>query len=94
MRGLFSIRKRCAECNYNFHPEPGFYLGAMMVSFLATAIMMVPTIIALKLADVSPGMLAIAPIGIFFVVGPFLIYYSRILWLHMEYSITDRLDGH
>jgi uncharacterized protein (DUF983 family) len=30
-QGLLDIRRRCPVCDYNFHPEPGFYLGAMAI---------------------------------------------------------------
>jgi uncharacterized protein (DUF983 family) len=92
--GLFGIRKRCAVCDYNFFPEPGFYLGAMMVSFMVSAFILVPTIILLKFSDVQPETMIIWPIAQFILVAPILIHYSRVLWLHVEYSITDRLDGH
>jgi uncharacterized protein (DUF983 family) len=92
--GLFSIRKRCSVCDYNFFPEPGFYLGAMMISFFISAFFLVPTIILLKLSDVQPETMIIWPITQFLIVAPVLIHYSRVLWLHIEYSITERLDGH
>ena len=30
----FEMYERCPECNANFEPEPGFYYGAMFVSYV------------------------------------------------------------
>lgn len=90
--GLFGIHKRCSVCDYNFHPEPGYYLGAMMVSFLFTAMVTVPPVIWLKIKDADPVLLFTFPLIEFAVVGSLLIRYSRVLWLHLEHTMTRRLD--
>lgn len=30
----FEMPKRCAVCNQNYMPEPGFYFGAMFISYI------------------------------------------------------------
>lgn len=92
MQGL-SIRPRCTVCDYNFYPEPGFYLGAMVVGFFLTAVLTVPPVIFLKLMDVEIGILIAFPFLEFLFVGSFLLIYCRILWLHLEYRITSRLSS-
>src|SRR5689334_7790701 len=94
VEGLFSVRPRCEECGYNFHPESGFYLGAMVISYLATALLTIPPMVALKLLGVDIAVLVIFPLIEFIFVGTFLAFYARIIWLHIEYRMTDRLDGH
>jgi len=32
--------KRCENCNLDFEPEPGFYFGAFMISYIITAFML------------------------------------------------------
>ena len=93
LKGVFSIRTRCPNCNYNFEPEPGFYLGAMAVGFLLTAVVTIPPTIILKILNVDIGLLIVFPIIEFIFVGTFLMFYSRILWLHLEYQMTKKLDG-
>lgn len=92
--GIFWIRKKCQHCGYNFHPEPGFYLGAMAVGFLLTAILTIPPMVILKILDVDINILMSFPLIEFIFVGTFLMFYCRILWLHLEYRMTERLDGH
>ncbi len=35
---FFDMNKRCSYCNLHFTPEPGFYYGAMFISYIITAI--------------------------------------------------------
>jgi uncharacterized protein (DUF983 family) len=93
LEGVFAIRPKCLVCGYDFHPEPGFYLGAMAVGFLLTAILTVPPTVALKLLGVDIALLIAFPLIEFVFVGTFLIFYCRILWLHLEHRMTARLDG-
>jgi uncharacterized protein (DUF983 family) len=92
-KGLFGMRNKCPQCGYNLHPEPGFYLGAMVVGFLLTAIVTIPPTIALKILDVDVNFLIAFPLIEFVFVGTFLMFYCRILWLHLEYNMTNRLNG-
>jgi len=93
LKGIFSIQSRCTHCDYDFHPEPGFYLGAMCVGYLATATLTIPPTIALKVLKVDTSLLIAFPILEFLFVGTLLIIYSRIFWLHLEFQMSDRLDG-
>jgi len=33
----FDMRERCESCNEDFFPEPGYYYGAMFISYIFTA---------------------------------------------------------
>ena len=89
----FAIRARCPECGYNLHPEPGFYLGAMMVGFLLTAVLTIPPMVVLKLMEVDIKLLVVFPFVEFLFVGTFLAFYSRIFWLHLEHRMTEKLEN-
>lgn len=91
-RGFFGLREKCSECGYSFHPEPGFYLGAMMVSFFITAAVTIPPMIFLKVMDAPMAVLLAFPFVEFVFVGSFLMFYARILWVHLEYSTMKRLN--
>src|SRR5690242_9550991 len=80
-QGMFRTHKRCPVCEYNFYPESGYYLGAMVVSYLITALLTIPTLILLKLNDVDLIVLLTFPFLQFLVVGPILMFYAKIIWL-------------
>ncbi|MDX2133663.1 MAG: DUF983 domain-containing protein [Saprospiraceae bacterium] len=33
----FDMHQRCPKCNLNYFPEPGYYYGAMFISYIWTA---------------------------------------------------------
>jgi len=55
---LFNIPKmndRCLECDYKFEREPGFFFGAMFVSYaLAAAQMIISLVVFWYFIDLSP----------------------------------------
>src|SRR4051812_22953671 len=75
LKGVFAINRRCPHCGYDFEPEPGFYLGAMAVGFLLTAILTVPPTIVLKILNVDINFLILFPLLEFIFVGTFLMFY-------------------
>ncbi|MFL5815102.1 MAG: DUF983 domain-containing protein [Bdellovibrionia bacterium] len=90
-QNLFKLNQKCPVCGHNFYPEPGYYLGAMMVSFLVTAMLTVPVVIVLKFAGAEVPVLVLTPFAEFAILGPILLYYARIIWLYLEHSMTNRL---
>ncbi len=89
----FSIRARCPHCNYDFYPEPGFYVGAIAVGFLISAMTTIPPLIVLKILNVDINLLIAFPFAEFIFIGTFLMIYCRIIWLHLQYRMTDHLNG-
>src|SRR5687768_14480425 len=90
-RHLFSMYRRCPECDYDFYPESGFYLGAMMVPFFFGAMATVPTAITLKLLKYELiDLITILAIFYAFVVA-LLLFYAKAVWLHLEYRVSKRL---
>lgn len=63
----------------------------MMVSFLATAMLTVPVVIALKLSGAEVSVIVLVPFLEFAILSPLLLYYARIIWLYLEHSMTHRL---
>lgn len=90
---LAQMNKRCAHCNQNFEPEPGFYFGAAYVSYGLTIGLWVALWAALATLDVI-GLINFAifdDMWFFLFTGlillvitlPYLFRLSRALWIHM-----------
>jgi uncharacterized protein (DUF983 family) len=90
-RHPFSMYRRCPVCDYDYFPESGFYLGAMMVPFFFGALTTVPFAILLKVMGFEMTEL-VTVLAIFYavIVGS-LLYYARAIWLHLEYRISRRI---
>lgn len=82
-RGL-RMHKSCPECGLPLEREPGFYLGAMYFSYGMAILVALPLCVYLFFRGVSPGWNALAGTGVIAALSPWLIRYSRILWLHFD----------
>lgn len=93
LKNVFGVHSRCSVCQHDFHPEPGYFLGAMAVSFFVTGALTLPPMIALKWMNVDLAILLAYPFFQFSIVGPLLAVYSRVIWIHLEYRTLRALDG-
>jgi hypothetical protein len=83
----------CPTCGYVFEREPGFFVGAMYVSYALA----IPVYLALAgfLRLLLPGwsdlaILALA-LPLFVPTAPLLFRYSRVIWMHLDRAV-DRKD--
>lgn len=90
--GLFQMARRCAVCSYDLHPENGYYLGAMMLGFLVTAMLTAPPLVALKLWGADDFVLVYYPFVQLVILGPVLMYYAKVIWVHLAYHAGKRMD--
>lgn len=73
----------CPVCNKSFLPEPGFYFGAMYVSYAFTVAVTVTVWVALAVLFDPPESVTIsAMIGAVVLFMPLSFRYSRMLWLY------------
>lgn len=78
-----AMHASCPRCEASFEPEPGFYFGAMFVSYALTIVLF--TFVGLVLyfffhPSDTVYIISITIAAILFT--PFSFRYSRILWLH------------
>ena len=80
----FEMNKRCPKCNANLEPEPGFYYGAMFVSYIMIVFPILGTVMLLHWVlgwslEASFG-LVIFITAIFFV---WWFRFARAFWLNL-----------
>lgn len=75
----------CPECGLKFEREPGYFLGAMYISYVLALVVIFGAAAALWLAtswsierDVLIASIAFLPLV------PLLVLVSRVLWIHMD----------
>ena len=73
---------RCPKCNQDFQIEPGFYYGAMYVSYGLTIAITVAIFVAMTVFNIfSIAGFIIADVVILFLALPIIFKISRALWL-------------
>lgn len=86
---LFQIPKmhhHCPECEYRFEREPGYFFGAMYVSYAIAIAEMVAIFIISRLfvSELLYSFLLMTGISIFLMT--FNYKYSRLIWMYIFYS--------
>jgi len=86
-RGPFRMNDECPVCRHRFMREPGFFQGAMYVSYgLATAVFLVLVLLATYFLGAYIGFwgtLALAVV-VQMALVPVLYRYSRVIWAHLN----------
>lgn len=87
---LFKIPKMskyCAQCEHKFEMEPGFFFGAMYVSYaLAVAEMIACFIIFRGFMELSNLTLLLIIAGVAFLTSTFNYRISRAIWVYIFYK--------
>lgn len=80
---LFSMNKRCENCHQSFEPEPGFYFGAMFISYAINTALFITVWILLKTfyPDYSLTMLLITISLAAILALPIIFRLSRSIWI-------------
>lgn len=78
----FNMHQNCPECNERFYKEPGFYFGAMFISYIVSGII---SLLFVGVLIIGLKMNWVSSLVILFVVMAFCFSYlfkvSRAIWL-------------
>ena len=85
---LFEMHTQCACCQLSFTPEPGFYFGAMFVSYGINTAQFIVAWVALLLLypDYSLALLLSILVAVVLISLPFTFRLSRSIWLTLFVS--------
>ncbi|HZI21025.1 MAG TPA: DUF983 domain-containing protein [Gemmatimonadales bacterium] len=85
--GVFRMNPRCPRCGHEFEREPGFFQGAMYVSY-GLGIVVFTVLALLGDATLTPRIGVVAAMVVAAVVYmpavPVLFRYSRVIWAHVN----------
>ena len=87
---LFHMHEQCPVCGLRFEREPGYFTGAMYLSYGVAIIVTSPVwlIMAWLGRPLGEVLLVIGPV---LVLGcPWLFRYARVLWLHLDHAVDPR----
>ena len=86
--GLPKMNDRCPDCGLHLNREPGYFLGAMYISYaLALAVIVAFGIILWALTRWRVDKVAIWAIVLFLPFAPMLTFLSRVLWIYLDQTL-------
>jgi len=86
------MQTRCQVCDANFVPEPGFYDGAMYVSYAFSVALMITSLVAVNVLVAVPKlwMYLGTVVGLTLILLPAMLRYSKTLYLYGVGKLTYR----
>jgi hypothetical protein len=91
-QNLYGIKKfakmhdNCPFCNQTTMPEPGFYFGAMYVSYGLAVGLGIVLGVPLLLFDFSPEAVIITISAAIIILSPIIFRWSRMIWFNIFYQ--------
>jgi uncharacterized protein (DUF983 family) len=87
--GLLTTRERCDACALRFEREPGYFVGALYVSYaLAVAVMALLFLLIRWLRPLWPDIAVVcAALPPFLPLVPLIVRYSKVIWVHLDRRI-------
>ena len=93
LKKIGELYKHCPNCKIKFSEEPGFYFGAMYVSYTLGIGIFVVTYLSNWILDLQASLFQILLfVGTVLIVGtPFLFHLSKIIWanLFIHYKVNN-----
>jgi hypothetical protein len=100
-KGPFEMKESCSECHLKYEREPGFFYGALYVSYaLMSGIFIIWFLADLLWIHMDAVTLAIIVVSTMLVLFPVVFRSARIIWLNFfirydkKYSDKNKLDAH
>ena len=88
--GVFRMHVQCPVCGLQFEREPGYFVGAMYLSYglgiIATALVWLPMVLLGR----SLGEVLLASGALLIAASPWLFRYARVLWLYLDHAVDPR----
>jgi len=82
------MNDRCPACGLHFDREPGYFLGAMYISYgLALAVIFGFGVVLWALTSLRLDKIAIWAVVLFLPFAPMLTFMSRVLWIYLDQTI-------
>ena len=84
---MMEMNEKCSECGLEFSPEPGYYYGAMYVSYGLTALEMFVVVISMIMLtpQAATWLFYVASILAVFILTPWNYRIGRAGWINLFY---------
>lgn len=86
-----AMHNRCSVCNQNFEPEPGYYFGAMFISYSISVLFLLPMTLLLVFYfkwAINPAIAFVIFIGAMLYI--WILRFSRSLWINIMVGFDKR----
>ncbi|WP_417600049.1 DUF983 domain-containing protein [Owenweeksia hongkongensis] len=81
---MFDMHEQCSNCELRYEFEPGFFYGAMYVSYGLTVALGVATYVLMQMFfEASVAQIILVLVGVLIIGSPLVLRLSRIIWMNL-----------
>ena len=89
---MLTMPDRCPVCHQDFKIEPGFYSGALWVSYPIVLVLLIPLSLTLLFQfQISIILALLFPLIMLFALQPLIMRFSRAIWINFFVSYKPRI---
>ena len=91
---FMKMNEQCTCCGQSFMPEPGYYFGAMFVSYGINTAFFITVWLAMQLfmAEITLTAMIVALVAVIFGLLPVTFRLSRVLWIYILVKYQGRVE--
>jgi uncharacterized protein (DUF983 family) len=87
-QGFFKMYPECPVCHLKLEREPGYFLGAMYISYFLSIVCMGIIFLLVHTFSRQRFIVALSETALFYLpLVPFVFRFSRILWIYLDRTI-------
>lgn len=87
-RRFIWMNERCPRCGLVFEREPGYFTGAMYVSYAIGILATAPVYFVMLYLGTDAWVILAVTATIVAVLFPLLFRYSRVFWMHLDRAVN------
>ena len=91
--GLLKMHERCPVCGIQYEREHGFFLVSIFIGYILGLTAVLPLLIVLYSLDAPIWWYVIGVSIVLILLSPWIMRYSRVLWLHIDELLDPRADN-
>jgi len=88
-RSPLKMNFACSHCAYAFQKGSGYFVMSWFLNYILSGFVVMPLFLILVLKNFSALIFIGLPLLLLILIQPFMIRFSRLLWIHLDYKISS-----
>lgn len=87
-----AMNEKCPDCDFLLQKGSGYFVMSWFLNYILSGFIVMPVFLILVVMGYSYSVFIGIPLLILLLIQPFMIRFSRLLWIHMDYQV-ERSKG-
>ncbi len=87
-KSLLEMNLACQNCGYIFQKGSGYFVMSWFLNYILSGFIVMPVFLILVLKNYSAWVFIGVPLLILILIQPFMIRFSRLIWIHLDYKVS------